>query len=557
MAAALLVFFWECAFLWELIIDDAYITYRFAARLGLEGHLRWNGLEGPVEGYTSFLAVLLSAPMLWVTADPIWLWKGLGLILLPVGALITACGVRAFGRILGFSFSPALCLLAAAGYLLDPAGAVHAMSGMETALFTFLLTAAAALCLRLLAGAVEDQPPGQLRPFMWALALLFLALGWTRPESLLWSGTTGFLLFLGLGRGRRKAFFFALCGGFVLPGTVYFMWRLFYFESLLPSTFYAKAAGAEGGEAFLPSLNAVWHYLRDFQWVWMGLAFLGGLAALLDLREKFWTPARLVLVLLPVPALACIAFFAHIHLLMGYAHRFLYPYGQSLWLLLVPWAFCLFHLPFRKAARNLVGLLFFAAALGLFLNGAGKAAFGPENRWKGYLLPERGRGHYNLMEYNRLMPRGYRHVGRVLREIWASENKPATLFHHNMGELYFFARNWDSIDPVGLVDKKVARQGFSLDYLFSKEPEMLLLPSRKADAITEYRAELFPDISRALFLDPRIGGYIYLGYYPHLKFGPEGRMHAFLREETAQAHPEMVRRLQRDLPLRQPEHPLQ
>ena len=98
-------------------------------------------------------------------------------------------------------------------------------------------------------------------------------------------------------------------------------------------------------------------------------------------------------------------------------------------------------------------------------------------------------------------------------------------------------RDWDSIDPVGLVDRHVSRHGFSEDYLFSRNPELLILPSRSKSKITTYAAELFPDISLSTWRDPRMGRYQYLGYFPDLSFGPEGRMHFFARKDLLAQNP--------------------
>jgi hypothetical protein len=134
-------------------------------------------------------------------------------------------------------------------------------------------------------------------------------------------------------------------------------------------------------------------------------------------------------------------------------------------------------------------------------------------------------------------PNGYRRVGRTLNAAAESADAQMTLFHHNMGELMYFAPGWDSIDPVGLVDAWVAQNGFSVDHVFKRRPDLLILPSKDRGKITSYQAELFPDISLSVWGDPRARDFIYLGYYPHMVFGAEGAMHFFLRKSRVEDYP--------------------
>ena len=59
---ALVFFFWQ-QFRWDFIVDDAYISFRYAKNFAEGQGLVYNPGEAPVEGYTNLLwTLLLSLP---------------------------------------------------------------------------------------------------------------------------------------------------------------------------------------------------------------------------------------------------------------------------------------------------------------------------------------------------------------------------------------------------------------------------------------------------------------------------------------------------------------
>lgn len=549
--ASLAWFAWGAWSVRRLAIDDAYITYRFAWRLAHDGNLQWNRGEAPVEGYTSFLAVVISAVFERAGIRPILAWKAMG-----IGLALGAAGFAAWGAaiLLGRFLVPArragLPWLAAALWLANPVVAAHAMSGMETMLFAFLLTMTTALALR-----IALSPPPARRALL-SLAVCFLLLGMARPEGVLWSLLCIAAIWPALSRISRRDFAAALLLGFFLPGAVYFVSRWVYFGDLLPATFHAKAGGAPSPlgrlHTYLPSHWAVWRYVRQ-NWLCMGVVGAAGIGLvevrrLADSRQPgtaLWAPAGLLLA-----SLACLAFFSAMHIeIMGYCDRFLFPFGQTLWVLVFAptvGAIIVFVASprWRQAHWRRAGLaLATVAVCALIACGA-------------RMLPvwqRRYRDTQGLAQSNSTIYMPYRHVGRTLDELAARAGRQMRIFHHNMGILMYFAPRFDSIDPVGLVDRHVAHHGFSVDYLYSRNPDILLLPSKKADRITTYRAELTPDVSAVVVNDPRIQRYKYLGYEPHIIFGAEGRMHFFVRRDILRWLPCAVHELESKLNLRR--HP--
>ena len=213
------------------LMEDSFITYRYAKNL-VDGHgLRWNTGEEPVEGYTNFLWVLLCALALKAGANLPFFSQILG----ALAAFLTLVYVYRFSRkILSWPVTVSLvpCLLLS----LSGPFATWAGSGMETNFFTLLLMAS----IYHFASFFRSDHRKHL--FLCYLFIFLATL--TRPE-----GFGVFVLLAGLSLASilwlNKSFrHFALpVLSYVIPFGLYFGWRVSYFGYLLPNTFYAKTGG--------------------------------------------------------------------------------------------------------------------------------------------------------------------------------------------------------------------------------------------------------------------------------------------------------------------------
>jgi hypothetical protein len=235
--------------------------------------------------------------------------------------------------------------------------------------------------------------------------------------------------------------------------------------------------------------------------------------------------------LLASASVACVAYFASVHLLMGYADRFLYPYGQTLLATLIAPAWLLPLILNSKGNRVSVGII---ALFALAVLATG---------WTAWKVVPRGLQCYSIIEGNNRLITGYTDIGRAIDPVAMRVGKQLTLYHHNMGELMYNAPHWDSVDPIGLVDRYTAHHGFSVDHVFERRPDLFILPSLSKSTITVYRGEFFPDISQAIYADRRMAEYRYLGHFPPMPFGPEGRLHFFLSAQLDDANPWIAREL--------------
>ncbi len=242
------------------IIDDAYISFRYAAN-ALRGDGWVFNPDERVEGYTNFLWTALFVPIQAITPDPTRAAQALTLaIALATVALLFAATRQIAGDIA--AMVAATLLSSTSAYVLWSARG----SGMETALFTLLMTAtilvltrasaarqpAAAPALRHGEGAgllplsvSESGLGGEVREFRHVSAgLICGAAALTRPEGALVAAICGLWL-LATNGWRGPVWRFSLA--FLLIFAPYFLWRYSYYGYPLPNTFYAKV-GATGAQ---------------------------------------------------------------------------------------------------------------------------------------------------------------------------------------------------------------------------------------------------------------------------------------------------------------------
>ena len=109
-------------------MDDAYITLTYARNLAQTGTVSYNGIA--VEGYTSFLHMLI-ASLLLLVSTPDLLLPAIKLLSLSLGFLMIFLGGRVVVRLGGTPFEAATAKFAFAS---SPVLSYHTASGLETPL---------------------------------------------------------------------------------------------------------------------------------------------------------------------------------------------------------------------------------------------------------------------------------------------------------------------------------------------------------------------------------------------------------------------------------------
>ena len=212
----------------------------------------WNLAEDPVEGYTGFIWVSLSAVFLKLELNPLTWLKGMGfvsffgsfLLLIFIGKHLNWNKWITLAVLFSFSFSG--CLY------------THAGSGLETSFFMFSVL----LCFqRFLFTESKGDSPFLSNLF---LGLALLICGLTRPEGVLIALViTGSVLIRAMKRpeGRKKVIVSLLISYFV-PAAVYFVLRWRFYGQFLPNTYYAKAyEGYFNFEVMITAFRFGLHYL--------------------------------------------------------------------------------------------------------------------------------------------------------------------------------------------------------------------------------------------------------------------------------------------------------
>ncbi|MCG8406017.1 MAG: hypothetical protein MI923_12545 [Phycisphaerales bacterium] len=221
-----LIFIFSCALVaahvvWlpRIVVDDAFISYRYARNL-VDGYgLAFNPGEH-VEGYSNFLWVLLTAAGLLWQLEPVSWTRALGVTALMGSVLVAVYLARRLTNSNRAALAVAVILSA------STALCGSAMAGLETGLYTLLITAAVTCAAR--------NRPG--------CASLLIGLGAiTRPEGLGVWVIAVFSLVLIRGRHHRWRDVLKLTFPCLLIFTSLVVFRLGYFGHWMPNSVQAKS----------------------------------------------------------------------------------------------------------------------------------------------------------------------------------------------------------------------------------------------------------------------------------------------------------------------------
>ncbi|MGQ0734417.1 MAG: hypothetical protein ACT4QD_12260 [Acidobacteriota bacterium] len=483
----------------ECVAEDGHITFRFARNLA-EGHgFVWNVGERAVEGFTSFLWVLVAAFSFTIVVDPLRLTQGLGM-LSGVGTLwltfVTAR--RRMGASHWIAVVPCL-LLAVSGPF-----ATWALSGMEITTFGFFallgvfayLTHMDQASLRwLVVSGLSLSTATLLRPegLLFFVVLLGLAVTvlWHRtrpalPPHLVWAMTYG------------------------LPLVVFLVWRLQVFGDPLPNTFYQKVVGGfwqhARGAGYL--INFSFYYLLPLAPFPALLAWEVGLPTLSQLRQR----AFAVRLLNDHPAVAVcgsltIAWFAAMVYVGGdymAMYRFMVPVVPLIYLLLVPIVQSLYSSALAEP-RKLVLLamtVLLAAVATAFHSTPLESSFFRVATWQ--------HGNYRGVQAERRYVRRFELIGRFFEDYRKSDTE--SLATRSIGAIGYHARHLAIHDLSGLTDRHIARvparatnrgwaghEKWDLDYSFHRLPTYFMLDENlTAKDIPLSARETAPEMAAAI-----------------------------------------------------------
>ncbi len=205
------------------MLDDAFITFRYAENIVAGNGAVYNAGER-VEGYTSFLWVMIMAAGKWAGFDIVRFSIILGHFF-SLGCLLLLAFSHKFVEGLKKEFSIVGTLLLGTSLIFLPWG----RSGMEVSLFTFLITLDVLYYLRIRVDL--DLKKTMAIGFLCGLTTL------TRPEGIVIFGVIAIDQLFSRKRENHPAILILAFCAIYMP---FFLWRLSHYGYPLPNTFYVK-----------------------------------------------------------------------------------------------------------------------------------------------------------------------------------------------------------------------------------------------------------------------------------------------------------------------------
>jgi len=223
LAAALVLFTWFATWTWDSVVDDSYISARYAAQFAAGNGMVYNAGEPPVEGVTNLSWTFLLAQGLRAGVPAMYLMPWMGYVFGALAIVLTfLLTVRLSERVTALSFVPAMVVA------LSPHFAVSATNGLESSMMVFAVLLAIWTHF-----TFEDGR-------RWIAGLAVGLLIWTRPE--------GIAVALGLvvhdvyqhRHNLKRALPYA---GYVVGFQLLLSaWRWFTYGDVVPNTFHAKSS---------------------------------------------------------------------------------------------------------------------------------------------------------------------------------------------------------------------------------------------------------------------------------------------------------------------------
>ncbi len=281
--------FFRNQYFYTTLVDDAFIFFRFAENLVSGYGFVWNMNEPPVEGYSSFLyLVILLIPKL-ISID-------IEFFAITINVLFTALTLyltfKLYKLIDHHNLSDHKPIYFAIIILsISPNYHYWAAAGMDTPFYSMFLVLTIYLFLKL---------PNNLQgSFIKGLSFGFLSM--IRFEALPLFVVT-FLYFLHklriVGTKDRNKNIFTFFLGFSLTFGIYFIWRWNYFGYFLPNTYYAKTGG--GWEQIKYGFIYISYSMKKFysyMWILIIILLIG------FIKWKFLTKEKLFLIVLSAVSL--------------------------------------------------------------------------------------------------------------------------------------------------------------------------------------------------------------------------------------------------------------
>ncbi len=444
-----ILFILMLVYVWNFTVDDAFISFRYSEHLANGFGVVWNISQPPVEGYTNFLWILIISFLFLFKFNPVFSTKVIGLF-------------SALGIILLFWFitndffkdrkkSLIAFTVSSIFLLINPYTAIHAVSGLETMFYSFLL-----LGVMYCAWQIIISPSSK---FIWLFAFTALLLSLTRPEGVLISlALIMSLIYISIKKINNSinlTSFLPILVLYIIPIIIYNVFRVSYFHALFPLPFLVKIVY---GITFpIEFLNALFYLIPFILIIVIPLFFKKQGIKINNNNLKNFKYLLLILGIMFI--------FANIVYvntpLMNFSQRFFYP------------TFVLFYLTF-------------GITISILFNEIGKNKNTNSEKNKRIILTSaiiiillvlssyNGINDLKIQhDYGISFNNSYIPIGKALSP-FSDDNY--TVAFADAGAVAYYS-GWNFLDLGGLNDKFIAENGVTSEYLEQKNPELVIFAS--------------------------------------------------------------------------------
>jgi arabinofuranosyltransferase len=445
LAIALLIFLMQICYFWSYTADDAFIIFRYASNFAAGYGLTWNPTATPIEGYTTWLWTLFMTIPVVLHIDIIIFAKIIGILAMLASLAI----VYQFIFLILAEVDPKLRRIFAGMGVLMLVGCsgtgVHTISGMETAIATFLTISF------LYYLTVYTMHPTKL--FAGLVAIIGLLAGWTRPELnlvVLIGLTIAFMLTPKISQRwlLRMTLVF-----YLIPGIIYFLWRWNYYGYFFPIPFYIKTTT----QPYFAGRGMEFGFIKYFGFH-LGIFLIFGFLII----NKQLLPAVIAVISL-------ILFFIFPSHIMGFNWRYFYPIIPFIFIIAAGGLAKLFSIlqshrrlaiatnSNRFVTRGIFGILFFLVMLGFLSEIPGEIS--------------------RKQVYATGLMNAHIALGKKLAGYKPETNLPV-LAIGDAGAVPYYSR-WKTVDTFGLNNPEIAKTGIhDAVKLLADHPDVVVLISQ-------------------------------------------------------------------------------
>ncbi len=423
---------------YDFVLDDAFIIYRYSLNLAHGDGIVWNPGGDPVEGFTSFLWVVLNSLSIKINVDPV--------IFSKIISSVSSIALIWMFIITGRKTDLTVAALFAVSFALNPQFAFLSMQGMETYFTTIIISIISLLSIKIIE-----------RPILKNISLIYLFVFMallSRPDTAAFSfGVLLSILAVHIYRKDYRTIRMLIITGIVFSVAVfiYVLWRYIYFGYLFPNTFYIKLY--TGDRIF--SIDGI-IYIKDFL-LEFSVPYLILIAVLLI---RYHDRPKLVKIY-PI-LIGCIIFGIYILTikpLQGFMGRFIFPVYPAFLIGFLYYFAESDKLKFKGKVIPIFLLMFF-----IF--------------WNLKSLPYTFNQKRVRTQYDRAM------AGKKLSGL------PGRMFTTEAGALPYYS-GWISLDSFGFNSEEIAHNGLSREILESLEPDLIMLGDKPGkydgDVSIEYK----------------------------------------------------------------------